>query len=185
MTVQPTEQWVQIFLRMVAPAVAIDPAAFALRTVASGKAPAAASPPAARPERRRKLRRSSWPWDGPAKAVARVPRRAWRSVRLISMCVPLSARIPVHAIVGLHVIGLPVADLAFFIVGLAVGLGDIGERSRGGGRDTGARAKRPKEIATAHFCFVRHVVSLFHRSLLADPSRRFTTAARTLLFPLP
>src|SRR4029079_1292035 len=162
MTVQPTEQWVQIFLRMVAPAVAIDPAAFALRTVASGKAPTAASPPAARPERRRKLRRSSWPWDGPAKAEARVPRRAWRSVRLISMWVPLSARIPVHAVVGLHVIGLFVTGLALLIVGLVVRGGDAGERRCGGCRDPGPRAKRPKEVTTAQFCFVRHVVLLFH-----------------------
>src|SRR5256714_10102234 len=42
MTVQPTEQCVQMFLRMVAPEVAIDPAASALRTVANGNVPTAA-----------------------------------------------------------------------------------------------------------------------------------------------
>src|SRR5690348_11302307 len=35
-TVQPTEQCVQMFLRMVAPDVAMDPAASALRTLVSG-----------------------------------------------------------------------------------------------------------------------------------------------------
>jgi hypothetical protein len=59
MSVQPTEQCVQMFFRMVAPAVTIDPAASAFRTELSGSAPTAASPPTVRPERRRKERRSS------------------------------------------------------------------------------------------------------------------------------
>src|SRR6201988_3099510 len=47
-TVQPTEQWVQMFLRMVtcAPAGGGGPAS-ALRTLASGSAPSAARPPTA------------------------------------------------------------------------------------------------------------------------------------------
>src|SRR5690349_24769976 len=55
-TVQPTEQWVQMFLRMAtcAPVAAGGPA-FALRTVPSGSAPSAATPLATRPERRKKL----------------------------------------------------------------------------------------------------------------------------------
>src|SRR5579872_5158838 len=58
-TVQPTEQWVQLLLRMVtaAPCAGGGPA-FAFCTPESGSAPSAARPPAARPERRRKLRRS-------------------------------------------------------------------------------------------------------------------------------
>ena len=73
--VQPTEQCVQMFLRSVAPDVTIEPAASALRTLASGSAPTAARPPAARPERRRKARRSR-PRDWPANAAASEPRRA-------------------------------------------------------------------------------------------------------------
>src|ERR1700680_4599426 len=50
-TVQPTEQWVQMFLRssIVAPAAGGGPAA-ALRTPPSGNAPRVARPPATRPE---------------------------------------------------------------------------------------------------------------------------------------
>src|SRR5665811_998820 len=57
-TVQPTAQCVQMLLRIVtaAPAAGGGPAC-ALRTPASGSAPRAASPVAARPERRRKERR--------------------------------------------------------------------------------------------------------------------------------
>ena len=59
-TVQPTAQCVQMLLRMVtaAPLAGGGPA-FALRTLASGKAPSVARPPAARPDRRRKVRRST------------------------------------------------------------------------------------------------------------------------------
>src|ERR1700756_2157355 len=56
-TVQPTAQCVQMFFEMVtaAPGAAGGPAS-ALRTLTSGKDPMAASPLAARPERRRKAR---------------------------------------------------------------------------------------------------------------------------------
>src|SRR5580700_5955934 len=56
-TVQPTEQWVQMLLRIStgAPLAGGGPA-FALRTVFSSSAPTAARPPAVRPERRRKVR---------------------------------------------------------------------------------------------------------------------------------
>src|SRR5262252_5641523 len=61
-TVQPTEQCVQMLLRTSsgAPGLGGGPAS-ALRTLASGNAPSVANPPATRPERRRKLRRSSAP----------------------------------------------------------------------------------------------------------------------------
>src|SRR5687768_11152055 len=61
MTVQPTEQWVQMLLRRVTSISGSTGPASAFFTVASGKAPSAAMPPAARPELRRKLRRSIWP----------------------------------------------------------------------------------------------------------------------------
>src|SRR5262249_30003947 len=75
-TVQPTEQWVQMLLRIVtcAPGAGGGPAS-ALRTLASGSAPSAASEPAARPERRRKLGRSrptsAWPLSAAASAARR------------------------------------------------------------------------------------------------------------------
>src|ERR1700690_3022512 len=83
-TVQPTEQCVQMLLRMVtaAPASAGGPA-FALRTLAGGKGPSVARPPAASPDRRRKLRRSR-PLSLWLARAESVPRRAWRSVLLIS-----------------------------------------------------------------------------------------------------
>ena len=96
--------------------------ASALRTLPSGSAPSAARPPAARPERRRKVRRSR-------RAVRLAGKRggeraaaclAFRS--LDQHGVPPSARIPVDAVEGLHVLGFPVARLALLVVGLAVGL---------------------------------------------------------------
>src|ERR1044071_8981394 len=55
-TVQPTEQWVQtFFLISTFAALAGGGPALALRTPPSGKVPSAASPPAATPDRRRKL----------------------------------------------------------------------------------------------------------------------------------
>src|SRR5262245_21544166 len=59
-TVQPTEQCVQMLLRIVAPAT-LGPAASALWTLASGNAPIVARPLATRPDLRRKLRRSRPP----------------------------------------------------------------------------------------------------------------------------
>src|SRR6201993_4325459 len=61
-TVHPTAQCVQTLLRTVTgtPVGGGGPA-LALRTAVSGKLPSAASPPAARPDRRRKLRRSRPP----------------------------------------------------------------------------------------------------------------------------
>src|SRR5262249_7265655 len=140
MTVQPTEQWVQIALRTstAAPAAGGGPAS-ALRTPASGSAPSVARPPATRPERRRKARRSRPPPVWLAKAAASEPRRASRSVLLISTTLPSSfRRIAVDPVIGLDVIGLAIAALALLVVGLAVGLGGRGER--GPGRRRRARA---------------------------------------------
>src|SRR5581483_1303465 len=73
-TVQPTEQRVQMLLRMVAPAT-LGPAASAFRTVASGSAPMVARPLAASPDLRRKLRRSRPPAVWLATVAARLLRR--------------------------------------------------------------------------------------------------------------
>src|SRR4029077_4185171 len=85
MTVHPTEQCVQTFLRVVTvvPGGGGGPAS-ALRTLASGSVPRAASVPAARPERRRKLRRSRVLPDCAGNAAASAPRRVRLSVLLIS-----------------------------------------------------------------------------------------------------
>src|SRR5580704_9417150 len=84
-TVQPTEQWVQMFLRSstAAPVGGGGPAS-ARRSPPSGREPSVANPPATSPERRRKVRRSSAPPDCPASAAASLPRCASRSVLLIS-----------------------------------------------------------------------------------------------------
>src|SRR5262249_58938171 len=58
-TVQPTEQWVQMFLRITAPMLSGPAtAASALRTVPSGIVPSTARLPAPIPERRKNARRS-------------------------------------------------------------------------------------------------------------------------------
>src|SRR5262250_3409261 len=105
MTVHPTEQCVQMFLRSTAWAGA-DPAACALRTPVRGSAPTTERPPATSPERRRKERRSTTPPDWLARAAARGVRRAWRSFFLVSTAGPPSAWIPVHAVVGADVFRL-------------------------------------------------------------------------------
>src|ERR1700694_1091612 len=86
--------------------------ACALRTDPSGIKPNAAPAPAARPERRRNVRRSRTPEARPAAMPCKRARPADPSLRFINMCVAPS--IAVHAIVGLDVIGLPVASLAPF-----------------------------------------------------------------------
>src|SRR5881394_3292874 len=70
-TVQPTAQWVQTLLRVssLAPWAGGGPA-LALRTPPSGNVPSAARPPAATPERRKKLRRSTPGSDWPARAAS-------------------------------------------------------------------------------------------------------------------
>src|SRR5437868_15247872 len=79
------------------------------------------------------------------------------------MCVPPSARIPVHAIERLHVIGFLVAGFPLFIVVLAVRLGHASERSGGGCRNTRAGAKCAKEVTTGNSCFILCFVLFFHR----------------------
>src|SRR5262249_30181620 len=118
-TVQPTEQWVHMFLRTStrAPALGGGPAS-ALRTLPSGRTPGVAKPPATRPERRRKPRRSSAALDWPARAAASVLRRDSRSVRLISTAASLFGRILVDAVVGLDVIAQAIPRALFVLFGL-------------------------------------------------------------------
>src|ERR1700704_6398657 len=119
MTVQPTEQCVQTFLRTVsaAPGGGGGPAS-ALRTLPSDSVPSVARPPAARPERRRKSRRSRLPVGRTGTVAASGLRRASRCVLLIStVCLPLLRRIAVHPVEGLNLGG----------VSLIVGLSFVGE----------------------------------------------------------
>src|ERR1700737_2640385 len=82
-TVQPTEQCVQTFFRVVTvvPGAGGGPAS-ALRPAPIDKAPSAARLPAVRPERCRKLRRSRPPLAGTGSPATRVLRRASRCVLL-------------------------------------------------------------------------------------------------------
>src|SRR3982074_3149351 len=83
--------------------------ACALRTDPSGIKPSAAPAPAARPERRRKVRRSRTPEARPAATPCKRALLADPSLRFINMCVVPS--IAVDAIVVLGVIGFLLAGL--------------------------------------------------------------------------
>ena len=89
----------QTFLRVVtvAPGGGGGPAS-ALRTPPSGKLPSAANAPAVRPERFRKLRRSSYPFVPLASAATTPPRARWRSDLLISTGASLPDRIRVDTV---------------------------------------------------------------------------------------
>src|SRR5215475_11187236 len=108
-TVQPTEQCVQMFFLISVGAPTFSGPACALRTEPSGINPIAAPAPAARPERRRNVRRSRTPDASPAAIPCKRALPADPSFRLISMCVTPS--IAVDAVVVLDVIGLLVARL--------------------------------------------------------------------------
>src|ERR1700704_6505290 len=111
-TVQPTEQCVQMFfLISVGPPTIFGPAC-ALRTDPSGIKPSAAPAPAARPERRKNVRRSRTPEAKPAAMPCNRALLADPSLRFINMCVVPS--IAVDAIVVLDVIGFLVASLDAF-----------------------------------------------------------------------
>src|ERR1700712_4924091 len=86
--------------------------ACALRTEPSGIKPSAAPAPAARPDRRRNVRRSRTPEAKPAAIPCKRARPADPSLRFINMCVVPS--IAVDAIVVLDVIGFLVASLDAF-----------------------------------------------------------------------
>src|SRR5258705_7027884 len=109
-TVQPTEQCVQTFFLISVGAPTIFGPACALRTEPSGIRPIAAPAPAARPDRRRNVRRSRTPDERLAATPCKRALPADPSLRLINMCVVPS--IAVDAIVVFDVIGFPVARLA-------------------------------------------------------------------------
>src|ERR1700704_4952609 len=83
--------------------------ACALRTEPSGIKPSAAPAPAARPDRRKKVRRSRTPEARLAAIPCKRALFADPSLRFINMCVVPS--IAVDAIVVLDVVGFPVAGL--------------------------------------------------------------------------
>src|SRR3981081_1751039 len=108
-TVQPTEQWVQMFFLISVGAPMIFGPACALRTDPSGIKPSAAPAPTVRPDRRRNARRSRTPEARPAAIPSRRALLADPSLRFINMCVVPS--IAVDAIVVFDVIGFLVAGL--------------------------------------------------------------------------
>src|ERR671912_487582 len=141
MTVQPTEQWVQMFFLISVFAPGTGPgmvAARALRTDPSWIDPIAARPPTARPDRLRKLRRSIASSARPAVTACSLLRLASPLLRLISMAPSLLQRlVAVRPIERLDVIGFLVAGLGLVaagVVGLSLRRGD-----RRGGRDPGRR----------------------------------------------
>src|SRR5215472_15781345 len=151
-----------MLLRTVAPDVR-GPAAVAFWTLAIGSVPSAARAPPARPDRRRKVRRSR-PSLCPDKPAAIDPCEAdsERCCVLLISTAASSRRVTIDAVIGLHVIAFLVARLAFLIVGLAIGAR---------GSDQGCCQRRPradranadlaKEIAatTRRFLLVPHRIS--------------------------
>ncbi len=120
--------------------------ACALRTEPSGIRPIAAPAPAARPERRRNVRRSRTPDARPAAIPRKRALPADPSLRFINMCVVPS--IAIDAIVVLDVIGFLVARLD------ALGLRLIRDRLAAGERHNSCcrdrRAAHQKQAAPIH-----------------------------------
>src|SRR3954468_13542447 len=145
-TVQPTEQCVQMFFLISVGAPTIFGPACALRTEPSGIKPSAAPAPAARPERRRKVRRSRTPEARPAATPCKRALLADPSLRFINMCVVPS--VAVDAIVVLDVVGFLVARLD------ALGLRLVRRRLAAGERDNGCccdrRTAHQKQAAPIH-----------------------------------
>src|SRR3954452_6090238 len=148
-TVQPTEQCVQMFFFISVGAPTIFGPACALRTEPSGIKPKAAPAPAAKPERRRKVRRSRTPDARPAATPCKRALPADPSLRFINMCVVPS--IAVDAIVIIDVVGLPVARLDALGPRLVVRCGlPARQRRRRGRRD--CRSAHHEEAAPVHPC---------------------------------
>src|SRR4051794_23762254 len=119
-TVQPTEQWVQMFLRVTVGWPATRGPASARRTVPSGSAPSPARAPAVRTERCRKVRRSVRAGQSGietagiettgAETAGCDARPAAPRLRLISIVPSLLQRlVAVGAVIGLDVLGLAIA----------------------------------------------------------------------------
>src|SRR6187402_1493168 len=133
-TVQPTEQCVQMFFLISVGLPTIFGPASALRTEPSGIKPRAAPAPAARPDRRRNVRRSRTPEASPAAIPCKRALPADPSFRFINMCVVPS--VAVDAIEVLDVIAFLVAGLEPLGPGLIVGQCLVAcQRHHRGGRD--------------------------------------------------
>src|SRR5215213_7568599 len=135
-TVQPTEQCVQMFF-LISGLSTMVPAAWALRTDPSWIDPMAARPPTVRPDCRRNVRRSITPEARPAATACSLLRLASPLLRLISMAQPslLERLVAVGAVEGLDVIGLAVARLRLVIAGVVgLCLGGCDRRRRGRNR---------------------------------------------------
>src|SRR3979490_97941 len=147
-TVQPTEQCVQIFFLISVGAPMIFGPACALRTDPSGIKPSAAPAPAARPDRRRKVRLSRTPDARPAATPCKRALLADPSLRFINMCVVPS--IAVDAIVVLDVVGFLVAGLD--ALGLRLVRRGPARRPRHHRRRSHRRSAQHEEAATVHPC---------------------------------
>src|SRR6478736_8225251 len=145
-TVQPTEQCVQTFFLTSVGAPTIFGPASALRTDPSGIKPSAAPAPAASPERRKKVRRSSTPEARPAAIPCKRALPADPSLRFINMCVVPS--IAIDAIVVLDVIGFLVARLDALGLRLVCHRLAAGERHNRGCCDR--RTAHQKQAAPIH-----------------------------------
>src|SRR3981189_2862114 len=150
-TVQPTEQCVQMFFLMSVGAPTIFGPACALRTDPSGIKPNAAPAPAAKPERRRNGRRSSTPDARPAAIPCNRVLLADPSLRFINMCVAPS--IAVDAIVVLDVIGFLVAGLD--ALGLRLVRQGLATRQRHHRSRGHRRSAHQEEAASVHACRYR------------------------------
>src|SRR3954463_1251585 len=147
-TVQPTEQCVQMFFLISVGAPTFSGPACALRTEPSGIRPIAAPAPAARPDRRRNVRRSRTPDARPAAIPCKRALPADPSLRFINMCVVPS--IAVDAIVVLDVIGFLVAGLDALGLRLLSDSFAAGERPPRGRGDR--RSAHQEETAPVHAC---------------------------------
>src|SRR3990170_663969 len=122
--------------------------ACALRTDPSGIKPRAAPAPAARPERRRNVRRSSTPDARPAAMPCKRALLADPSFRFTNMCVVPSVAvdaIEILDVVGFLVAGLEAVGPRLLCLGLAAG-----KRYHRGGGD--GRSAHQEEAAPVHNC---------------------------------
>src|SRR5437762_7459411 len=127
--------------------------ACALRTDPSGIKPSAAPAPAAKPERRKTVRRSRTPEARPAAIPCKRALLADPSLRFINMCVVPS--IAVDAIVVLDVIGFLVASLHAFSLRL-LSLSLAARKRYDGSRSDRSGSAHQEETAPVHaFCCPR------------------------------
>src|SRR3712207_2151450 len=118
-TVQPTEQWVQMFFLIVigAPGVGCPMAPSAALTEPRRSEPMAARPPTVRPDRRRNARRSMASEARPAARACSLPLAASPLLRLISIAPPslLERLVAVGPVESLDVVAFPITALGFVL----------------------------------------------------------------------